>query len=217
MTTFKSVTSTIAACLLAAYATSVTAATPEDRRNAIKACKSLGAFAARTANDRFVKRIPLPDALLEAVGDSAREKIVLEAYTKGPREIGNGGRAFGEQIFLRCYSNEDGFERASQEHGLVSENESMRREALHHWAMSIHETVTENWKRPEEARAGWSCLATVKMEPTGSVQSVTIEECDGDTAFRESVRSAIESSSPLPKPAISSIWQEEIRFSFRPQ
>ncbi|RRQ24516.1 TonB C-terminal domain-containing protein [Guyparkeria sp. SCN-R1] len=188
-----------------------------DTRNAIKACKQLEKFASRTANDRFVKEIPLSDALLEVAGDPTREAIVLEAYTKGPREIGNGGRGFGEHVFRRCYaganSPDDG--RTTQE--ILAENKKMKHQALSHWAMAVQKKLRDNWKRPDDASVGWTCTATIWMKESGEVKTIKIERCDGTSSFKDSVRSAIESSSPLPRPAISSIWQEKIRLNFKPE
>ncbi|HER34904.1 MAG TPA: protein TolA, partial [Halothiobacillaceae bacterium] len=43
------------------------------------------------------------------------------------------------------------------------------------------------------------------------------ERCDGDRLFERSVVQAIEASSPLPKPELESIFQEELRFNFKPE
>lgn len=217
MPSIRLLTTHAAIGLVIAFNNPVSAADAMETRSAIKACQTLEDFASRTANDRFVKKIPLSDALLEVAGDSPREKIVLEAYTKGPREIGNGGRAFGEQIFRRCYMGADSQDGGQTRQELLAENKKMRHEALSHWAMATQKTLRGNWKRPDSARPGWTCTTTVRMEPSGAVKEIDIERCDGTKTFRESVRSAIQSSSPLPRPAISSIWQEEIRFNFKPQ
>ena len=188
-----------------------------DAKTAIKKCQLLEDFASRTANDRFVKRIPLSDALIEVGGDPVRERIVLEAYQKGPREIGNGGRAFGEEVFRRCYTGTNSTNDGRTKEELAAENDKMKQEALAHWAMAIQRKLRANWKRPDDATVGWTCTATVKMKPSGEVKTINIDRCDGTPAFRDSVWSAIDSSSPLPRPAISSLWQEQIRFEFKPE
>ncbi len=207
----------ITAALVTAINNPASAADAMDTRNAIKACKELENFASRTANDRFVKEIPLSDAVLEVAGDPTREKIVLEAYTKGPREIGNGGRGFGEHVFRRCYTGANSPDNGRTRQEILAENKKMQHQALSHWAMAIQKKLRDNWERPEDATVGWTCTATVWMEESGEVKTIKIERCDGTGRFRDSVRSAIESSSPLPRPAISSIWQEQIRFNFKPQ
>lgn len=210
------VTAICAIALVSPVDNPAAASDADDTRATIKACKALEAFASRTANDRFVEETPLSDALLNAAGDPVREKIVLEAYEKGPREIGNGGRAFGEQVFRQCFAaGAPEGNRTTRE--LMAENDEMRHEALTHWAMAIQKKLRENWERPDDAVDGWSCMATIRMEQSGEVKTIDIERCDGTRAFRESVRSAIETASPLPRPAIRSVWQETIRLDFRPQ
>lgn len=214
MTPIKSVVTHTTIALVIAFSNPASAT---NAKSAIKECQLLEDFAARTANDRFVKRIPLSDALLEVGGDPTRERIVLEAYEKGPREIGNGGRAFGEHIFRRCYTGDNSPEEGRSRRELLSKNKKMQQEALFHWAMNIQKKVRDNWERPDDAVVGWTCTATVRMKPSGEVKTINIDRCDGTSAFRDSVWSAIDSSSPLPRPAISSIWQEEIRFNFKPE
>ena len=214
MPPIKSVITHTILALIIAFSTPAAA---RDAKSAIKECQLLEDFAARTTNDRFVKRIPLSDALLEVGGDPTRERIVLEAYEKAPREIGNGGRAFGEQVFRRCYTGANSTHDGRTKEELLAENKKMFQEALTHWAMAIQKKLRDNWKRPDDAVTGWTCTATVEMKPSGEVKTISIDRCDGTPAFRDSVWSAIDSSSPLPRPAISSIWQEQIRFNFKPE
>lgn len=104
-------------------------------------------------------------------------------------------------------------DRTKQE--LLAENEKMRHEALTHWALAVREKVVDHWERPDDAVVGWTCTATIKMEPSGEVKMIAIDRCDGTPAFRESVWLAIDAASPLPRPAISAVWQEKIRLNFK--
>ncbi|MCL7745187.1 TonB C-terminal domain-containing protein [Guyparkeria hydrothermalis] len=98
---------------------------------------------------------------------------------------------------------------------LLAENAKMRHEALTHWALAVRKKIVDNWDRPDDAVVDWTCTATIQMEPSGDVKTIAIDQCDGTSAFRDSIWLAIDAASPLPRPAISAVWQEKIRLNFK--
>ncbi|MFW6375496.1 MAG: cell envelope integrity protein TolA, partial [Guyparkeria sp.] len=128
----------------------------------------------------------------------AEEKARREAEEKAAREREAREQALREQL-------------ASEQQARAE------RDALSKWAAAIQSKVRDNWQRPRGARIGWTCTVTVRQDADGQVRNVTVERCDGDRLFERSVVQAIKAASPLPKPERDSIFQEELRFNFKPE
>lgn len=88
-------------------------------------------------------------------------------------------------------------------------------EAAQYRAM-IQQAVQRRWKRPLSARDDLLCQVSVRQTPAGVVLSVKIGNCNGDTAVRQSVETAVYGASPLPAPPNPRLFQPEITFNFRP-
>ncbi|MFW5955029.1 MAG: cell envelope integrity protein TolA, partial [Guyparkeria sp.] len=144
----------------------------------------------------------------------AEEKARKEAEEKARKEAEEKARKEAEEQEAR---EREAREKALQDQ-LASERQSRQREdALARWAAAIQAKVRDNWQRPRGAKVGWECTVTVRQDADGRVQEVAVNRCDGDRLFERSVEQAIREASPLPEPEMQEIFQEELRFNFRPQ
>jgi colicin import membrane protein len=84
------------------------------------------------------------------------------------------------------------------------------------YMFAIQSRVMNRWVRPASATVGTECVANIKQLPGGEVVSVSIGKCNGDAAVRQSIEAAIYRASPLPTPEDPSVFEREIRLTFRP-
>src|SRR5262252_6567818 len=76
--------------------------------------------------------------------------------------------------------------------------------------------INRVWLRPPTARPGIECMLNVTQVPGGEVTQVTIGECNGDQAVRESIETAVYRASPLPPPPDPALFDRQLRIDFKP-
>jgi colicin import membrane protein len=81
----------------------------------------------------------------------------------------------------------------------------------------IGDRVERNWVQPASARPGVECVVHVTQIPGGEVVNVRVGACNGDTAVVRSIEAAVFSASPLPLPANPSLFDRNLRFTFKPE
>ena len=85
------------------------------------------------------------------------------------------------------------------------------------WKAQIRARIERAWIRPPSARLGVECDVSVTQVPGGEVTSVRVESCTGgDDALRSSVETAVYRASPLPLPPDPSLFERNLRLTFRP-
>jgi len=95
--------------------------------------------------------------------------------------------------------------------------EAMTANAKAAYMYAIQSRVMNRWVRPASAIVGVECVANIKQAPGGEVLTVSIGQCNGDAAVRQSIEAAIYRASPLPTPEDPSVFEREIRLTFRPE
>jgi colicin import membrane protein len=110
-----------------------------------------------------------------------------------------------EAELKRQLADEEGVMQA-QNSGLMSQ-----------YAALIEQKVVRNWTKPATARAGIQCEVKVTQAPGGMVMTVEIDKCNGDAAVQESIKNAVNRSSPLPAPPDARLFQRVIVFVFKPR
>ncbi len=85
------------------------------------------------------------------------------------------------------------------------------------YMFAIQQRISRNWVTPPTAIAGIECVVNIRQLPGGEVVSVTIGGCNGDEAVRRSIEAAVHKASPLPAPADPSVFDRDIRLTFRPE
>jgi colicin import membrane protein len=88
--------------------------------------------------------------------------------------------------------------------------------ALASWQSQIAARINRAWLRPPTARPGIECMLNVTQVPGGEVTEVTIGECNGDQAVRESIEAAVYRASPLPPPPDPALFDRHLRIDFKP-
>ena len=102
---------------------------------------------------------------------------------------------------------------------LAAEEESSKARAgpaLASWQTQIAAKINRNWLRPPTARPGIECMLNVTQVPGGEVTQVSIGECNGDQAVRESIEAAVYRASPLPPPPDPALFDRQLRIDFKP-
>ena len=85
------------------------------------------------------------------------------------------------------------------------------------YIFAIQQDIKRNWVRPANAEVGLDCVISVKQTPGGVVTDVNIESCNGDATIRRSIEAAVRKASPLPAPRDPSVFDRDIRLTFRPE
>ncbi len=97
-----------------------------------------------------------------------------------------------------------------------SRSSAIRSGAQDEWNFRVRERIESNWYRPASARRGLQCRVAVTLVPGGTVVSAVVEACNGDEAVRESLRSAVLKSSPLPLPKDPRLFERKLVLEFTP-
>lgn len=84
------------------------------------------------------------------------------------------------------------------------------------WITEVTQRVEAAWIKPPTARSNLSCTIRVVLVPGGAVSSVSLGECNGDEAVRESIEAAVYRASPLPPPPDPDLYHQQINFVFAP-
>lgn len=88
---------------------------------------------------------------------------------------------------------------------------------LQQYIAAISSRVNRNWIRPASARPGIECDVHVSQIPGGEIVNVRIGKCNGDGAVTRSIEAAVYRASPLPPPPDPSLFDRNLRFTFRPE
>ena len=101
---------------------------------------------------------------------------------------------------------------AAEEHADVARNGA----ALASWESLIAAKINRAWLRPPTAKAGIDCMLNVTQVPGGEVTQVSIGQCNGDQAVRESIEAAVYRASPLPPPPDPALFDRSLKIEFKP-
>lgn len=101
---------------------------------------------------------------------------------------------------------------AAEEHADAARNGA----ALASWRSMITAKITRAWLRPPTAKVGIDCMLNVTQVPGGEVTQVSIGECNGDQAVRDSIEAAVYRASPLPPPPDAALFDRSLQIRFKP-
>lgn len=88
--------------------------------------------------------------------------------------------------------------------------------ALASWTSEITSRIQNAWIRPPTAQPGIECVLNVSLVPGGSVTGVSIGQCNGDDAVRQSIQTAVYNASPLPAPPNGVPFPHQLIITFKP-
>ncbi|HVS78588.1 MAG TPA: cell envelope integrity protein TolA [Steroidobacteraceae bacterium] len=88
--------------------------------------------------------------------------------------------------------------------------------ALASWQSQITSRIQNAWIKPPTAQPGILCVLNVSLVPGGSVTGVSIGQCNGDDAVRQSIQTAVYNASPLPPPPNGIPFPRQLIITFKP-
>jgi colicin import membrane protein len=88
--------------------------------------------------------------------------------------------------------------------------------ALASWQSEITSRIQNAWIRPPTAQPGIKCVLNVGLVAGGSVTSVSIGDCNGDDAVRQSIQTAVYNAAPLPPPPDGIPFPHQLIITFKP-
>ncbi|MDN5863624.1 MAG: cell envelope integrity protein TolA [Gammaproteobacteria bacterium] len=108
-------------------------------------------------------------------------------------------------------------ERKAQMQAAMKEEAARHREKVKgNWVGAITAVVTGNWNRPLSTPDNLECRIRITQLSSGEVIGAEILDCNGGPAVRQSIKSAIFKSSPLPTPSDPAVFERQIVFDFIP-
>lgn len=168
--------------------------------------------AARRKAEEAAERQRLAEAERRRKEEEAeKERQRLEAERKRQEEI-ERQRKRNEQL-----REEAEAQRSAELAAESSRLEAMTANAEAAYMFAIRQRISRNWVKPPTATAGLECVVNIQQLPGGDVVSVSIGACNGDSAVRHSIEAAVRRASPLPTPADPSVFDRNIRLTFKPE
>lgn len=103
---------------------------------------------------------------------------------------------------------------ADEESQLLRAREASAKSA---YIFAIQQKIKRNWVRPANVEVGLECVIRVQQTAGGQVTKVEFGSCNGDANIRRSIEAAVNKASPLPAPRDPSVFDRDIRLTFRPE
>jgi colicin import membrane protein len=88
--------------------------------------------------------------------------------------------------------------------------------ALASWQSQLESRIQQRWIRPPTAQPGIDCVLNVSVVSGGDVTDVSLGQCNGDDAVRESIKNAVYAASPLPPPPNNIAFPHQLVIEFKP-
>jgi len=171
---------------------------------------------AAAAEQQRVAQQAAEAAAAEAARREAEQRAAAERKAREAAEAQK--RAAEEQQRQAEVKNQSEREQDLQR-DLAAEEQGKRARAgpaLASWQAQIAARINREWQRPPTARPGIECMLNVTQVPGGEVTEVSIGECNGDQAVRESIERAVYRASPLPAPPDPALFDRHLRIDFKP-
>ncbi len=85
------------------------------------------------------------------------------------------------------------------------------------YVQAIQAHVEHHWFEPPGTGQGLTCTVYLMQIPGGEVVGMRFGNCNGNTAVRQSIETAVRNASPLPAPPEPALFEREIRLIFTPK
>ncbi len=108
-------------------------------------------------------------------------------------------------------------EELAEEAAAIQASEAIAANAKTAYIFAIQQKIKRVWVRPANAEVGLECVISVRQTPGGVVTDVSFGSCNGDATIQRSIRAAVFNASPLPAPRDPSVFDRDIRLTFRPE
>ncbi len=174
------------------------------------------AAAAAQAQQAAQERAAQQQAAEEEAAQAKRLEAQRDAAARAAQERKAKEAALAQQ---QAAAAQEASEREDLKRSLAAEEHARAVQAgpaLASWQAQITAKIERAWLRPPTARPGIQCVLNVTQMPGGEVTQVSIGECNGDQAVRESIEAAVYRASPLPPPPDPSLFDRNLRINFKP-
>ena len=94
---------------------------------------------------------------------------------------------------------------------------AMQADDVTRWIFELNNHISRNFVPPASMPINLECVVDVRILPGGTVADVSIGRCNGDEAVRRAVEAAVRKASPLPEPDNPSVFQRDLRMTFKPE
>jgi colicin import membrane protein len=176
-------------------------------------------------------QVKKPDIVEKGPPPKPKPKPKPEAKPAPPKDDEFQKRMMREQLAMEQKKFEDERRRAEDERRRVDEARrkadaertarelaaSARNKALGDYVNRIRTKVRQNWILPQDLQGNPECVFDVVQLPTGEVLSVKLSKSSGNPAYDAAVERAILKSSPLPLPEPRSLFERQLKLTFRPR
>jgi colicin import membrane protein len=88
--------------------------------------------------------------------------------------------------------------------------------AMAEYQALIAAKISRAWNRPPSAHQGVHCIVHLKQIAGGEITNVSVDNCNGDDALRQSVETAAYRASPLPAPSDPALFDPNLTVTFAP-
>ena len=149
--------------------------------------------------------------------EAEKKRLAEEAERKRKEEEARQKRLAEEAEQRRLAEEAELKRRLADEEQRVAEHNRMLNSARLQYVRMIEQKVESKWLRPTTMNPDQSCEVFVRQTALGDVVSVNLQECSSDVAFKNSIERAVWAASPLPPPPNPEVFDNEIRFTFRPK
>ena len=171
--------------------------------------------------EREQQRKQAEEAAAEAEKQAAEEQAAREAEAKRAAQAALAAQAqkAAEQRQRQAEAQDEKEREADLQQSLAAEEHADAARAgpaLANWEAQIAAKINRAWLRPPTAKPGIECMLNVTQVPGGEVTQVTIGECNGDQAVRESIEAAVYRASPLPPPPDPALFDRNLKINFKP-
>ena len=178
----------------------------EDQAAAAQAAEAKKADEAKAAAQAKIKK------LAEAKKKAAAAKLAAKKKLAEERKLAEEKRLADEQAAAERAARVADLQQSLRE----DEQATAASGALASWQSAITSRIQNAWIRPPTARPGIKCVLNVGLVPGGSVTSVSIGECNGDDAVRQSIQTAVYNAAPLPPPPNGIPFPRQLIITFQP-
>ena len=149
--------------------------------------------------------------------EAEKKRLAAEAERKRKQEEARQKKLAEEAETRRVAEEAELKRRLAEEEQRVAEHNRKLNSLRQQYVKLIEQKVESKWLRPTTLSSDQSCEVHVRQTALGDVISVNLQECSSDVAFINSIERAVWAASPLPPPPNPEVFDNEIRFTFRPR
>ena len=156
---------------------------------------------------------PKPEAKPAPRDDELQRNLLREQVALEQRKLDEQRRKFEEE---RRRADEA---RRKAEAERIARNlaATARNNALNRYTDAITRKVRQNWILPHDLEGNPEAIFDVVQLPTGEILSVKLARSSGNPLYDAAVERAILKSSPLPLPEPRSLFERQLKLTFRPR